>query len=289
MPMLKISLVLGLFSSVAFSQTGDIQPKFGWPTSGKVMVKEKTLKKGNRAVTTYTLNFKQNGDKLHISYANFHFLTLNGIPASDPRLADIKKIEKLTANGLPEFVVTRDGHFVELGNFDSLAAAMTPMAKDKESMKQFLANPQARKAITAKAGELWFDWVDFWSAVSLKNDKPVVSVPTGFMLFDAYNPAASKVEFLGKCSRSKTCVELSHTSNISGADGAQLMQKGMAKVGSKAALPQSAAVQKFTKVKIDYATLKPYEVLTRTSATIVQDQKTVDGVEEHEYFFDWPM
>jgi hypothetical protein len=90
-------------------------------------------------------------------------------------------------------------------------------------------------------------------------------------------------------SRFKTCVELSLTSSISGANGAQLMQKGMANVGSKAALPQSAAVQKFTKVKIDYATLRPYEVLTRTSATIVQDQKSVDAVEEHEYFFDWPL
>lgn len=212
--MLKLILALGLMSSAAFSQTGDIQPKFAWPTSGKVMVKEKTLKKGNRAVTTYTLNFKQNGDKLHISYADFHFLTLNGIPASDPRLADIKKVEKMTANGLPEFVVTRDGHFVELGNFETLAAAMVPMAKDKDSIQQFLANPQARKAISAKAGELWFDWVEFWSAVSIKNDKPVVSVPTGFMLFDAYNPASSKVEYLGKCSRSKTCIELSYIHHL---------------------------------------------------------------------------
>jgi hypothetical protein len=276
-------------SSAAFSQTADIQPKFAWPTSGKVMVKEKTLKKGNRAVTTYTLNFKQNGDKLHISYADFHFLTLNGIPASDPRLADIKKVEKMTANGLPEFVVTRDGHFVELGNFETLAAAMVPMAKDKDSIQQFLANPQARKAISAKAGELWFDWAEFWSAVSIKNDKPLVTVPTGFMLFDAYNPASSKVEYLGKCSRSKTCIELSLTSTISGPDGAQLMQKGMSSIGAKAALPQSAAVKKFTKVKIDSTTLKPYEVLTRTSATIVQDQKSADAVEEHEYFFDWPI
>jgi hypothetical protein len=287
--MKKLAISFYLVSSVAFSQDGEIHPKFAWPASGKVTVKEKALKKGNRAVTTYHLNFKQTADKLHIQYSDFRFLTLNGIPAGDPRLADIKKVEKMVAGGLPEFVVSREGHFIDLGNLDALAAAMLPMAKDKESVKQVLANPQAKKAITAKAGELWFDWVDFWSAVSLQNGKPVVNVPTGFILFDSYNPASSKVEYLGKCPRSPSCIELSLTMNISGSDGAQLMKKGMSDIGAKVATPQSAAIKKFTKVKIDYATLKPFEVLTRTSATIVQDQKTVDAVEEHEYFFDWPV
>jgi hypothetical protein len=278
------SLCFFLLVTSAFAE--DIKPKFGWPTTGKVFVREKTLKDGNRAVTSYNLAFKKVEEKLHVTYTDYSFLTING---EDVRgHPDIKKVEKLSAQGMPVFIVTTAGHFTELGNYQSLVIAMNAVSKDKEEVNKMMATPQFKKAMAAKAGEQWFIWSEAWSAVSIQGDNAVMNVPTGFLLFDNYNPSTSKVELLGKCSRTPKCYEVAITMNLSAADGSRMIGTATDKTPGGKMTPQGAAVQKTIKAKIDFDTLRPFEVSTRSVGKVKLDGKEKEVVEEHEYFFDWP-
>ncbi len=129
--MIKSLITLSLYLLSVVAQAEELKPKFAWPTSGKVRVREKTIKKGNRAVTSYDLVLKSEGDKFRIVYTNFKFLLVNGIPPTDPRLAQLKVIEKSMVNSLPELLISNDGHYLDLANFDAIVNGVAAVAKDK--------------------------------------------------------------------------------------------------------------------------------------------------------------
>lgn len=271
------------FSSSSFA--ADISPSFSWPSSGSVDVKEKTLKGGNQAITSYKLVWKTVDGKMLLSYKDFKFVSINSEPATDPKF---REIEKITSHSLPQLVIDKDGHFVEALNIEATLAATGSFAKDKEGFKKVAANPAVKRALNVKIGELWFAWSELWSMVTIKGDKAKFNQTTGFFMLDAYKPSANEIEYYGPCTYSPKCAEMYLESKISGDSATTLLGEGLASVSATNKVnPQDVSINQSFSGKIDMATLRPYEVAVTKDSNMKLNGRAVSVREVHTYVFNW--
>jgi hypothetical protein len=145
-----------------------------------------------------------------------------------------------------------------------------------------------RRIVEQKSGEYWLSWTELWSSVVVSKGVASSVYLPGFRLLDIFKPAHYQYTFHGPCAKSKQCIDISATFKLSEQDGADLVREGTSTFAKKPIKPQSVPITQTFRTKIDYATLKPYEVLSRMESKITLDSKEKDVLEEHEYFFDWP-
>lgn len=277
-----LSSVLGLSVS---SKAADFSPKFRWPDSGAIGVKEKVIKNGNVAVMAYKIQWQTSNGTKTFSYSDFRFISLNGLTKFGQ---DIEKIERAAAKALPVFTVDKDGHFLEMKNMDQAIAATASLGKNKGEIVKLFSRPEVRRALGAKLSEIWFDLSEAWGFITVKGDKATFQQVAGFALFDAYAPSGLKASYQGSCDYSESCARLTLELELQDKT-AELIKSALA--GTKLPLLQAPMsdmkIKKEMQANIDSNTLRPYDVIVKKTTTVKVDGRSVSSDEQHTYVFSW--
>ena len=286
------------------SESETTRLEFGWPDEGRVAVYEKVLKKTSRAELRYDLSWAplEEGEGRRVEYRNFRFLTVNGMNASDPRIASALVQAQAMAGVIPKLQIDVRGNLVGFSGFDEAIDGVLGLLEGKverstlKALREAMSQPQVRQTIEAKTAETWNYWVGNWVDLELQRGTEDVweidmeesggTVPELFLVYGDR-----------KRHRGADCVEISMkgTANEDMLRRRLLEMMGVFAEGLDTELPDDLPVDRATKVLTVngiYAVdgLRPLEAHTSdvTRLWITGANEPQEQIEEHSYYFDWP-
>jgi hypothetical protein len=267
----------------AADQNPNLNPKFAWPETGSVRVRERLFKYDKQTGRSYILTWKEKGDKIQFSMKDFKFHAFNGRNVEGDQGKQLRQIESTVSETLPQFLVTRQGRYIGLENLDTALRK----ASDLMSYEEVTTDPRFRSAVEDDNHMLWLRMAGLWAVLPIEAGKPVWHASSATWLPKSFPMANAMVSFLGRCQRAKNCVRLLLETKKTGPEADPLLQIALERKLGLSAHEVQLTVDESVLVDIDYDTLKPFEISKRKVATVKKADKSMEIVEEHGIFFDW--
>lgn len=272
------------------------QMTFGWPETGVVHVTEFAEKKGVKAEIVYELHICKAERGRQITYRNFRFVTLDGVPADDDRIKDQVKQALVFARLIPVLWVGDDGRLIDLIGMQEMIRRVTVGVSDvkaRAAMEQFAADPKMVAMIKAKSSEVWSAWVGAWVLFEPAGDAKqsfVVEIPLPSGKTErqiVIERVAEKGDLLRlRMKKTEGNQELKSTL-------IQIMQPLLTTAPTPAKAQEmlrAADIERVTiwEVLTDPGTLRPTEAETKMTIVLsLPGQAPKSRFEHHRYAFDW--
>ncbi len=294
-----ILLIIAITVSVAVEARAEAF-RFGWQDGFSAHVKAASRKKDTTSTASYRLVLEQlpeEGYALH--FADFTFLTLNGVDAANPEIAkQLGPLASITSN-LPTMHIGADGAFLGTYGLDAMRERLLDSMGDqltgemRAQLKRYFESPKLQAAMQQRSGELWNVWVGAWNGLDLSAGEEInASVPIA-VLGEAIAQSVH-VEHLGPASNlCATCVRLRMTTLIEGPQVVRLVRGLLAEASRSAADAvetdfESARSFGVTETVVEPATLIPWYARLRREVSLRGEDGTENGtVDEKEFWFSW--
>ncbi len=264
-------------------------PEFAWSAPIAVTVVENVHKQKQTAKLAYRLDVCPSPDgTFDVSHHDFHFVSLNGIPANDPRVAEgLARLAPLSA-AIPILVVGKNGRYRDIRGIDQMLAQLEKVVNKEqiETLRTFLKNPAQARLLTDAAAFRWKAWVESWLNYDPKLGKKqsVTGIVPGI---PADKTPHGEMTFEGPVSNGH--VRLSQVTHLDGPEARHAMAALAAALeGSDVDLERMiVSVDQSSEIETEWPKLRPARVVTKKAVNVELDGAKREFAETHEYLFDW--
>jgi hypothetical protein len=261
------------------------RPRFAWPVSYGVPVRERTVKGGVEAETSYVVRLCPgvNGG-FRVEHSGFRFVSLGGIPADDPRIR--QTIDQITPLGavIPALILDASGRGIEVEGIDELLAGMEKSLPEFNAapLRQAFASNEAREVLKQAILSRWRAWVEGWIVYD------PASGPTTEIMSEGFGrQVRSELTFEGWVGEH---ARLSLNAKLSKEDVHALLTSVSRTLGVKDMKPtmfEDPQVSLGSRVETEWPELRPHWVTTEKRIAFTIAGETTRKDETHEFRFDW--
>lgn len=288
-----------------------VTPKFAWPEEGSVKVKEFKSKRGQKAVVSYELTWKPDGEGTGsiLSNRGFRFESINGVSAAHPEIAaELKRFAGLEAV-YPDMHIDLEGNLIRFKNWDQIMNQTLELVgeldagseENRAQLEQAFTGPVFRKVMEEKTRAYWDVWVGAWVGFDMMTGESET--------FETTSEVIDGIELPGDVTitcndvlyyEGEKCFFATIETEWDTAGIKDYLARFVDALfeGGDIDFPVEAieSFRRYDRVAGTYeiATLRPRDVKTYTSIEVTarddpeDEPETRTRLEEHRYVFDWP-
>lgn len=259
------------------------RPRFAWHVPVSVSVHEHTEKSGHQGETDYFLDICPLKDgTLTIAHRRFRILSLDGIPASDKRIAPaLERVAPLMA-AIPVFVVTAEGRFVDVRGLEMMFAEMKKVLpkENVDVMRTAFSNPPQLATLKEAVAFRWRAWVEAWLFVDPAQGTPqTLGASVGDARRELYlrEPTSS--------GRARLAARLKLDPRTAKPLVADLLRQFDQDPNKLDGIELSA--EDVWEIETDWPLIRPWRVRTQKTVRVTSKKKREERAEVHDFTFDW--
>lgn len=273
--------------------------RFAWPVPGKVMVKERSVKRGTDVVMSYQVSVAPapDGKRLAVKLSGFEILQVDGHDARTPAIRKQLAGATKAASAVPTLLVGRDGNFQGITGLEEVIAKLTASLPPAERapLRKMMASPQFAIMLQETTVQFWNVWVGMWIGADVPEGR-TLPLERDVALSDGSTVRRPLTLVNQGPAGPPGNVRLSFESTVRGDKNPKVrdLLEGMLQevAGDPRKLPmdrfQSGALYMSGEVITDPATLQPAGAAWQRRVTLqLQGQPPISAQESHEYTFTW--
>jgi hypothetical protein len=247
------------------------------------------LKKGEHvAELEYTLHAcAKRGGGFTIAHRAFRIVSLDGIAASDQRVAAaVDQLAPVTA-AIPLIVVDAQGRFADIQGLEEMMRGLEKAFPKKKlaPIRGLLKNPAQVQLLKQAAAFRWRAWAEAWLSYdpALGRSHPVEAAAP----VPGADRGAGELAFEGRTVR--RAARLSASTKLEGNDAKRLVAAVLAAVDVPAADLDSMKVSASYRVNVEteWPEIRPHRAKTEKLVRVDVDGTTREALESHDWVFGW--
>jgi hypothetical protein len=261
------------------------KPRFNWPVSRAIPVVHEVTHETSRTQARYWLHIcSAPKGRLRIELRDLRLVAIDGLPTTDPRVADRADTAAPELAAIPALIVDTTGVAVAAEGLDELQASLVATFSETgvERVRRRFATEKGRETLRQAAYARWQSWVQAWLGYEphLGREIEVTSNVAGRpekhrLSFDGWNGAHARLSFDSELSK----------------EGAKAFHRWVYEANEakepEAAILETAEVTQHGRVETDWPDLRPHWVFHERTIRLTVAGERRERTHSHEYRFDW--